>query len=177
MTGIRAQRVVVAVVDETHESMAALAFAMREAALRGSSLDVITAWALAEEDHSALGDGLRHDELPERARRRAQEVQDRAVALTLQEVDVRPLLYRQVLQGDAGEVLVRFARETDYLVVGTPADEPMLPGSLDSVSGYCLRHATCAVVVVRTPVRSARTQETEGACDASRQRTASGRLS
>lgn len=176
MTGIRAQRVVVRV-DETYAGLAALAFAMREAALRGSALDVITTWCLTDGDHSALGDGPGHDELPEQGRRRAQEVQDRAVGLTLQEVDVRPLLSRQVLQGDAGEVLVRVARETDYLVVGTTADEPMRPGSLDSVSDYCLRHATCAVVVVRTPVRSARTQETEGACDASRQRTASGRLS
>ncbi|MGI8887424.1 MAG: universal stress protein [Nocardioidaceae bacterium] len=176
MTGSRAQRVVVGV-DETSGSMAALAFAMREAALRGSSLDVITAWISADEDHSALGNDARHDELPERARRRAQNVQDRAVALTLQEVDVRPLLSRQVLGGDAGQVLVRVAREADYLVVGVPAAGLRRPGSLDSVSDYCLRHATCAVVVVRTPARKPRMQQTEGACDASRQRTTSGRLS
>lgn len=173
MTSIRAQRVVVGV-DETDESMAALAFGMREAAVRGIALDVVTAWTLVDGDHSALGDDVRHDELPERARRHAQQVQDRAVALTLQEVDVRPLLSRQVLEGEPGKVLVRVAREADYLVVGTPAGGRIWLGSHSSVSDYCLRHATCAVVVVQTPERSATAQEKEGARDASRQRSTSG---
>lgn len=175
MTGIRVQRVVVGV-DATSASRAALGFAMHEAALRGSALDVVTTWSLIDENHNALGDGSGHDELPERGRRRAQQVQDRAVALALQEVDVRPLLSRQVLEGDAGEVLVRVARDADYLVVGTPSDEPMRPGSPGSVSDYCLRHAACAVVIVGTAARRPRTLQTEGARDASRQRTTSGRL-
>jgi len=176
MTGSRVQRVVVGVA-ETHESAAALAFAMRESALRGSALDVVTTWTLADGTLGASGDGVSHDELPERARRRAQKVQDRAVALTLQELDVRPVLSRQVLEGDAGQVLVRVAREADYLVVGTPTEHPLRPTALGSVSDYCVRNATCAVVVVQAPARKPRAHEREGARYAGRERGTSGSLS
>ncbi len=149
MTGTRAHRLVVGV-DETHESRAALAFAMREAGLRGSALDVITAWTLADEGLTAPEENITgDDEVPERARRRAQQIQDRAVALTLQEVEARPLLSRQVLEGDAGQVLLRGSRDADYLVVGTSTNESVRRSSLGSVSEYCVRHATCAVVLVQ----------------------------
>ena len=170
MTGSRMQRVVVGVA-ETQESAAALAFAMRESALRGSTLEVITAWTVADENSGAVGDDVTDDGLPERARRRAQEIQDRAVALTLQEVDVRPLLSRQVLEGDAGQVLVRVAREADYLVVGTPADHTLRQTTLGSVSDYCVRNAACAVVVVQAPASKPRAQQGVGARDAGRERT------
>lgn len=149
MTGIRAQRLVVGV-DDTHASRAALAFAMREAGLRGSALEVITAWTLADEGLTAPEEDITgEDEVPESARRHAQQIQDRAVALTLQEVEARPLLSRQVIEGDAGQVLLRGSRDADYLVVGTAAKESVRRKSLGSVSEYCLRHATCAVVLVQ----------------------------
>jgi len=175
MTRIRAHRVVVGV-DETPGSRAALTFAMCEAALRGSVLDVITAWTLTEEDHIAPGDDVCGHEMPERARRRAQQIQDRAVALTLQDIDARPLLSRQVLEGDAGKVLLRVARDAASLVVGSSTSEPLLPASLGSVRDYCVRHATCEVVVVQTPARRTGTHDAEGAHDASRQRTTSRSL-
>ncbi len=174
MTRIRAQRIVVGV-DETHGSRAALAFAMREAACRGGVLDVITTWTLADDNQSAGRDGNGH-EIPERARQHAQQIQDRAVALTLQEVDARPLLSRQVLEGDAGKVLLRVARDADYLVVGSSADAPLRPASPSSVSGYVVRHASCEVVVVQTSARESETHNAEGAHDVSRQRTTSGSL-
>lgn len=73
--------------------------------------------------------------------------------LTLQEVDARPLLSRQVLQGDAGQVLPRVARDADYLVAGTSKDDPLRPAFMGSVSDYCARYASCAIVVVETPTR------------------------
>lgn len=177
MSSSRVQRVVVGV-DETHASRAALAFAIRVASLRGSTVEVITAWTLTGENPSATHDEDHRVEAPEQARRLAQQIQDRAVALTLQEVHERPLLSRQVLQGDAGQVLLRAARDADYLVVGTTTnDEPMRPASLGPVSDYCIRNAPCAVVVVQAPARKTKPQDAEGGHDANKQRTTSGSLS
>lgn len=162
MTVIRAEGVVVGV-DETHGSRAALAFAMREAAMRGSALEVITAWTMAEDDFNASGGAG-----AEQARQRAQRVQDRAVAYTLGEVDARPVFSRQVVEGDPGEVLLRVAKQAAYLVVGTSKNEPLRPVSLGSVSDYCVRHATCPVVVVPNLVRKSRIRHEEGAHDANR---------
>ncbi len=97
MSGIRSHGVVVGV-NESRGSGAALALAISEAALRGSAVDIITAWSVA----SRAGNP---DDSPELARRSAQQVQDTAVALALSEVDARPVLYRQVVEGEAGEVL------------------------------------------------------------------------
>ncbi len=142
MTDMHGQGVVVGV-DETPASRAALAFAMREAARRGSAVEVITAWTWTRTNDSVQG-----HEVPELERQRAQQIQDAAVALTLREVDARPVVSRQVVEGDPGEVLLRVAKDAAYLVVGTSRIDPLRLVSLGSVTDYCVRHAECAVVVV-----------------------------
>jgi nucleotide-binding universal stress UspA family protein len=138
MPGIRSHGVVVGV-DDSRGSGAALAFAMSEAALRGSAVDIITAWSVSGRDDS---------DSPEMARRGAQHIQDAAVALALSEVDARPVLYRQVVEGDAGEVLSRSVKDAAYLVVGASTSGLSTRPPLGGVSDYCLRYAPCAVMVV-----------------------------
>ena len=139
MPGIRSHGVVVGV-DDSRGSGAALAFAMSEAALRGSAVDIITAWSVSERDDD--GDSS------EVARRGAQQIQDAAVALALSEVDARPVLYRQVVEGDAGHVLARSVKDAAYLVVGASTSGLSTRVPPGGVSEYCLRHAPCAVMVV-----------------------------
>lgn len=162
MTSIGARRVIVGV-DETAGSRAALAFAMREAGLRGSVLDVITVWTLTDDDRDDPSATESGTGLPEGARQRAQQIQDRAVAQTLQDFDPRPLLSRQVVEGHAGEVLLRLSREADFLVVGSSASECLRPQTLGAVSDYCVRRASCAVVVVRCPASLTHTRVVERA--------------
>ncbi len=160
MTGIRAQGVVVGV-DETSGSRAALAFAMHEAARRGSAVEVITAWTWSRADGNGAGTAL-----SEQARQLAQQIQDKAVAQTLTEVDARPVVSRQVVEGDAGNVLLKVAKDAAYLVVGASTRGQLRRSSLGSVSDYCVRNASCPVVVVPAPVLNTKPQPREGARDA-----------
>lgn len=145
-------------VDGTHGGRAALSFAIREAARRSSPLEVVTAWNLGEEDGSDVRDEGAGDGIPQRTRQGAQHVQDHAVALALREVDARPVLSRQVVEGNAGQVLLRVAKDADYLVVGSSKDDPARLAPLGRVTYYCMRHASCAVVVVPSPTHTSTAQ-------------------
>lgn len=130
-------------VDETEAGRAALLFAMREAARRGSTLDVVTAWtSVSLNDLPGPGDPR------EWARALAQQVQDIAVAAVLHGFEASPLLSRLVVEGEAGHVLLQMARTADYLVVGTGRSGRPKRSLLGSVSDYCVRHARCPVLVV-----------------------------
>jgi nucleotide-binding universal stress UspA family protein len=132
---------VVVGVDETLGSGAALVFAMSEAALRGSTVEVVTAWTLGTTDC----EGRAEAGASERVRRLAQQIQDAAVARALGEIAARPVLSRQVLEGQTGDVLSRVAEGAAYLVVGASTEGFVRHGS---VSEYCMQHATCPLVVV-----------------------------
>jgi nucleotide-binding universal stress UspA family protein len=122
-------------VDDTDAAGVALSFAMREAAKRGSSLDVVTAW-------TALT-------LVDRAY--AQDVQDLAVAGALRGVDTSPTLSRQVVEGDPATVLLSMSRAAAYLVVGAGRGVFQESGQLGSVTEECVRSAGCPVLVVPRP--------------------------
>jgi nucleotide-binding universal stress UspA family protein len=129
-------------VDDTEAASAALSFAMREAAKRGSTLDVITAWTPRR--------------LVDRAY--AQDVQDLAVAAALRGFDGSPTLSRQVVEGDPATVLLSRARTADYLVVGAGRGVFHESGQLGSVTEQCVRSAGCPVLVVPRPKPTAMTE-------------------
>jgi nucleotide-binding universal stress UspA family protein len=129
-------------VDDTEAARAALSFAMREAAKRGSSLDVVTAWTARS--------------LIDRAY--AQDIQDLAVAGALRGLDGSPTLSRQVVEGDPATVLLSMARTADYLVVGAGRGEFKESGDLGSVTEQCVRAAGCPVLVVPRPTPAATTE-------------------
>lgn len=135
--------------NDTSASRAALRFALREAARRDSTVEVVTAWSWR-----SMSDLPEPDDPREWARAHAQAVQDAAVAAVLSDFEGSSRMSRQVIEGDAAQVLLRVARDADYLVVGTGRKGPMRRILLGSVSEQCVRHAPCPVLVVPPPTGS-----------------------
>lgn len=134
--------VIVVGVDGTPTAQTALTFAMREARLRGSALDVVTTWMWdVDSGNPSLG-------IPSDIARRVRAAQDIAISSALAATAAPPVITRHVIEGAAGEELVRVARNADYLVVGSSHKNVLKRALLGSVSQYCVRHATCPVVVV-----------------------------
>lgn len=151
--------VIVVGVDGTPASKTALEFALREGTARGSAVEVVTAW-----NWVSVGEHLVGLETPTDVRERAQSQQDRTVAEVLDLVSDPPIVSRQIVEGDPARALLRAARTADYLVVGSAHKGVVRRALLGSVSAYCVRHATCPVVVIPvseaqvthiTPVRQA----------------------
>jgi len=57
---------------------------------------------------------------------------------------------RRPVRGEPGPVLVERARTADLLVVGSHGQRGLLGTMVGSVSQYCVDHATCPVVVVKS---------------------------
>ena len=134
--------VIVVGVDGTPAAQAALAFAMREARLRGSALDVVTTWMWdVDSDNPSLG---RSSDIASHVR----AAKDSAISAALAATAAPPVIHRHVIEGTAGEELVRVSRNADYLVVGSSHKNVLKRALLGSVSLYCVRHAACPVVVV-----------------------------
>lgn len=130
-------------VDGTPAGRRALEFALREGSVRGSAVEVVTAWSWSGPHETLAGPAT-----PCEARERAQRMQDEEVAAALAAVPVPPVVSRQVVEGDPSLVLLRAGRRADYLVVGSAHKRLLKRAILGSVSEYCVRHATCPVVVV-----------------------------
>lgn len=142
--------------DETAASRAALRFALQEAERRQSTVEVVTAWSW-----SASLEGPRMDDSREWARAAAQQIQDDAVATVLREVDGAATMTRQLVEGDAAQVLTQASRAADYLVVGTGRKGALRRVLLGSVSAQCVRRAPCPVVVVPPPSGAADSSDSE----------------
>ena len=142
MSGLQKSGIVVGV-DGTAASGAALGFALREGALRGSAVEVVTAWAF-----EGPYDGILAPDSVDQARRNAERAQNAAVTVALATVAVPPLLSRTVVRGAAGPELVRAARGAKYLVVGNGRKNLAQRALLGSVSRYCIQHAPIPVLVV-----------------------------
>lgn len=54
-----------------------------------------------------------------------------------------------VVQGQAGDVLVKASKDSDLLVVGSRGHSLLAGAVLGSTSTHCVHHANCPVVVVR----------------------------
>lgn len=134
--------VIVVGVDGTSAGQAALEFAMREASLRGSALEVVTTWEWDVPYDTAMRE-QRAD-----THTRAEHAQEAAISAALTTTSAPPVISRHVIEGDAAIALVGVARTADYLVVGTRKKNALERALLGSVSHYCVRHASCPVVVV-----------------------------
>jgi nucleotide-binding universal stress UspA family protein len=136
---------VVVGVDGSADGAAAVRWAEEYAAMTGADLTLVTAWhwptsygvPMAWEGWDPAVD--------------AEQVVEKAAAglsLPSERVHVR------VECGSAGDVLVRCSAGASALVVGTRGHGTLTGTLLGSVSGYCVHHADCAVVVVRPAVVS-----------------------
>ena len=130
---------VVVGVDGSPDGMAALRWAEDYASATDAELTLVTAWhwptsygvPMAWEGWDPAVD--------------AQKVVDKAATeITLSEDRV----HAHIECGAAGEILVRASKDAGLLVVGTRGHGTLAGTLLGSVSGYCVHHAECPVVVV-----------------------------
>lgn len=139
-------RPIVVGVDGSPASRAALWWAVEEAERRRCSVEAILAW---HKDLDMVIGPMSADVMaglmPARMRETRQRVLDEAVAEAPPGAKVRKVLEFQ----DARLALTIASEDAALLVVGGGGAGPARGALPGSVSGYCLRHASCPVVVVR----------------------------
>lgn len=137
------ERRIVAGVDGSDSSRAALRWAIRQAALTGASVDAVTAWRYPAAYRVAPAEDAAIDPEGE-AKKTLIEALGEVSALE-PEVPVRPL----VTEGHPAEVLLKAASGAELLVVGSRGRGGFASALTGSVSLYCVLHAHCPVLVLR----------------------------
>ncbi|WNV87464.1 universal stress protein [Umezawaea sp. Da 62-37] len=138
-------RPIVVGVDGSPASRAALAWAVDEAERRGCAVEAVTG------QHRDFGMAvgvvpidMMIGMLPEELRAARQQVLDKAVAEITTEVEIRT-----VVAGEEAKLALTSASEhASLLVVGRRGLGAAMTALLGSVSAYCVRHASCPVVVI-----------------------------
>jgi len=139
---------IVAGVDGSASSVAALAWAVRQAEVTGGTVDAVIAWQYPIAA-GGLGwaptSGLDDTDYSELARK--------ALSAALAEVSPPPQVQvRQlVVDGNPAQVLLDAAKDADLLVVGSRGHGGFTEALIGSVSSRCVHHAGCPVVVVHGP--------------------------
>lgn len=140
MTGI------VVGVDGSEGARAALNWAVREAELRGITLDAVCAWSFP------IPVGFPYAEMQGMA---AEDLQQRAEALLAIEVDkalaetgLDVTVARHARMGHPTQILQEAAKDADLLVVGMRGRGGFVGLLLGSTSRTCAEHARCPVVIV-----------------------------
>jgi nucleotide-binding universal stress UspA family protein len=147
MTGLQAKGGgrIVAGVDGSASSLAALRWAIRQAELTGSSVDAVIAW----ESPAArgLGWGVAVVDDTNYAELAAKTVTEAisTVVDPASRVRVRPM----IVEGNAAQGLLYASADADLLVVGSRGHGGFASALLGSVSLHCTHHARCPVVVIR----------------------------
>ena len=141
-------------VDGTPASIEGLVFALREGALRGTAVRVVTAWHF-----DGPYEGFLTPESFTQARENAEVAQAKALAAAQAKVPDVPEVSGELLQGAPGPTLVEAARDAAYLVVGTAHKNVAQRTFLGSVSHYCVQHATVPVAVVPGPVTASHARD------------------
>jgi nucleotide-binding universal stress UspA family protein len=137
-------------VDGSRGSRRALAWAAREAALRGTALRAVYAWRrpVAGGRTYIPAELLSTPRLQERALALLDAVVE---AVADGHVPVEPV----AVEGQAADVLVGQARDAELLVVGSRGHGRLVGALVGSVGQGCLDHAPCPVVVVPPPPEAA----------------------
>jgi nucleotide-binding universal stress UspA family protein len=138
-------RIVVGI-DGSPSSLAALEWAARQAALTGSTLDVVTTW----EWPASYGMGFSYlppDYDPAGDARRVLDDVVKPVSGTYPEIAIRLI----VVEGHPAPALVEASRGADLLVVGSRGHGEFAGMLLGSVSEHCATKAHCPVLVIRAP--------------------------
>jgi nucleotide-binding universal stress UspA family protein len=138
-------QLVVAGVDGSEESAAALKWAAAYAAATGARLRAVLAWHYP----AAVGPapvGVAPAAVSDEVRASMAEALAKAIAAAAPGADVE----QQIGYGHPAEVLISQSQEADLLVVGNRGHGKFTGMLVGSVSIHCVTHAHCPVVVVRT---------------------------
>ncbi|WP_405362019.1 universal stress protein [Kitasatospora sp. NBC_00085] len=136
------QRIVVGV-DGSPSSIDALSWAVDQARTRGAVIEAVAAW-----QHPVSTGWTVPIEADEDLATITRKVLDDAIVQatgSARTVEIRP----RVVQGGTVSSLLEAARGADLLVVGSRGHGGFVGALLGSVSGHCVQHAPCPVVVVR----------------------------
>ena len=137
---------IVAGVDGSPSSLAALHWAVRQARSTGGTVDAVIAWQFPATGNFGWAPVSTIDDLDFEAA--AKQTLDEAIGGLGEEaagVPLRPL----VVPGLAAQVLLDAAADADLLVVGSRGHGGFAEALLGSVSQHCVHHASCPVVVIR----------------------------
>ena len=141
-------KLIIAGVDGSDESRAALQWAYDEAAHHGASLTVVMTWHPPALPQSPPYGALTEKDYESQPRLEALGVLDAMVAeleKRTPEVDVRTAIE----EGSPARVLIERSKGADLVVVGSRGHGGFAGMLLGSVSQHLVTHAECPVVVVR----------------------------
>ena len=151
---------IIAGVDGSQPSIEALRWAVQQAELTGGTIDAVIAWefplvasGFGWAPNRAFLDDTSYCEL-------ANETLNTAISEASPPPDVT--INQVVAEGDPARVLLDAAKNADLLVVGSRGHGAFIDALIGSVSVRCMHHASCPVVIFRTP-RPAANQEPAGA--------------
>jgi nucleotide-binding universal stress UspA family protein len=152
------EHVVVVGVDGSPASYTALRWALAHAERTGAQLRAVRCWTpvVAKSWEAAITGKPVPPEAEQQARAKRELAQIVAAALArIPDGSMRVVVRQSVIHGPAGPVLVGQADGADLLVVG---HGPRVTELLHrSVSWYCMRHATCPVLVIPPAMATRRT--------------------
>ena len=138
---------IVAGVDGSPSSLAALQWAIRQAALTGGSVTAVLAWQYPATITGygwapiAVVEPGDHEEMAQKA------LTEAVAAVDTRGCDVQ--ISQWVQQGNPAQVLIDAAAGADLLVVGSRGHGGFAELLLGSVSMHCVHHAPCPVTVIR----------------------------
>jgi nucleotide-binding universal stress UspA family protein len=141
---------IVAGVDGSNSSLAALRWAVRQAELTGATVEAVIAWhypVLPVPVGPAPAAVIASADFEKAADKTVTEAVH-AVAGPGSTVHVSA----QVREGNAAQVLIDAAAGADLLVVGSRGHGGFTEALLGSVSQHCVHHAPCPVVILRDSV-------------------------
>ena len=138
-------KTIVVGVDGSAHAEAALEFALEEAALRGASLRVVSAWELPS---SVAVGGVYTPEVFDVFPQEAQTILSKALARATELQPAVPV-EGKVIEGSAAAALLEEARDAAMLVVGSRGRGGFASLLLGSVTQQVVHHAPCPIVVVR----------------------------
>ncbi len=139
----REHRIVVGV-DGSESARAALAWAVRQAQLTGAVVEAVIAWEYpVAYGYAAPAMDLDFEELATKTV---------TAAITEATAESGPVaIQHKVVEGNAAQVLLAESAGADLLVVGSRGHGGFVGALLGSTGQHCVHHATCPVVVIRTP--------------------------
>ncbi len=138
---------IVAGVDGSPSSRAALRWAVRQARLTGGTVDAVIAWQIPMmlQNYSWAPIGVEESaDFAADARKRI----DAAVSEEVEPGDA-DLVRTRVVHGHPAQVLLDAADGADLLVLGGRGHGSFAGALLGSVGQHCVQHARCPVVIVR----------------------------
>ena len=139
----KVQKIVVGV-DGSESSVTALRWALGEARLRGSEVEVIHTWSFTPMvDPMGFGSYLPVEELASAAKSLVEEVMKR-----VEEFVGKTKVSTKITRGPAAATLLEAAKDAELLVVGRRGHGGFMGLLLGSVAEQVAHHAPCPVVIV-----------------------------